>query len=36
VIAELPPRSWTLTSQEIDQVLQTLREAEPLLESIAS
>ena len=36
VIAELPRRSWTLTNQEIDQVLQTLREAEPLLENIAS
>jgi hypothetical protein len=36
VIAELPGRFWTLTSQEIDQVLQTLREAEPLLESVAS
>ena len=33
VIAELP-RHWTLTSQEIDQVLQTLREAEPLLEGV--
>ena len=36
VVAELPRRSWTLTSEEIDQVLQTLREAEPLLESVAS
>ena len=36
VTAELPRRSWTLTSQEIDQVLQTLREAEPVLESVAS
>jgi hypothetical protein len=36
VTAELPRRSWTLTSQEIDQALQTLREAEPLLESVAS
>ena len=36
VIAELPHRSWTLTSQAIDQVLQTLREAEPLRESVAS
>ena len=26
VVAELPRRSWTLTSQEIDQVLQMLRE----------
>lgn len=31
VIAELPHRGWTLTSHEIDQVLQALREAEPLL-----
>jgi len=36
VIAELPRRSWTLTSQAIDQVLQTLRETEPLWESVAS
>jgi len=36
VTAELPRRSWTLTSQDIDQVLQTLREAEPLLESVAT
>ena len=36
VIAELPRRSWTLTSQQIDQVLQTLREAEQTLESVAS
>ena len=34
VIAELPRRSWTLTSQEIDQVLQSLREAEPLMEGV--
>lgn len=34
VIAELPHLSWTLTSQEIDQVLQTLREAEPLLAGV--
>lgn len=34
VIAELPKRSWTLTSQEIDQVLQMLREAEPLPEGV--
>ena len=34
VIAELPHGSWTLTSQQIDQVLQTLREAEPLLECV--
>jgi hypothetical protein len=34
VIAELP-RRWTLTSREIEQVLQTLQEAEPLLEGVA-
>jgi hypothetical protein len=32
VVAELPRRSWTLTSDEIEQALQTLRAAEPLLE----
>jgi hypothetical protein len=32
VVAEFPHNSWTLTSDEIDQVLETLREAEPLLE----
>jgi len=31
VIAELPGRGWRLTSLEIDAVLHTLREAEPLL-----
>ncbi len=35
VIAELPRRHWTLSGQEIDQVLQTLREMEPLLEGVA-
>ena len=34
VIAELPHRSWTLTSQEIDRVLQKLLEAEPFLEGV--
>jgi hypothetical protein len=34
VIAELPKRSWLLTSQEIDLVLLKLQEAEPLLESV--
>jgi hypothetical protein len=34
VIAELPGRYWTLTSQEIDQVLQKLRDTEPLLEGV--
>ena len=36
VVAEFPRRAWTLTSQQIDQVLQTLRETEPMLESVAS
>jgi len=35
VIAELPSRHWTLTSLEIDEVLQILRKAEPLLESVS-
>ena len=34
VTAELPGRGWTLTSQEIDRVLQNLRESEPLLEGV--
>ena len=34
VIAELPKRSWTLTSQEIDLVLPKLRDTEPLLECV--
>jgi len=34
VIAELPKRSWTLTSQEIDLVLPKLLDVEPLLESV--
>jgi hypothetical protein len=34
VVAEFPYRSWTLTSQDIDQVLQTLLEAELLLEGV--
>jgi Family of unknown function (DUF6166) len=34
VIAELPKRSWTLTSQEIDQMLPKLLDVEPLLESV--
>jgi hypothetical protein len=33
VVAEFPHRSWTLTSGEIDQALQALRKAEPLLEA---
>lgn len=32
VVVELPRRRWTLSSQEIDRVLQNLREAEPLPE----
>jgi hypothetical protein len=35
VVAELPKRQWTLTSEEIDEVLRGLREAEPLLEAVA-
>ena len=34
VIAELPKRSWTLTSQDIDLVLPMLLDVEPLLESV--
>jgi hypothetical protein len=33
VVAELPGRRWSLTSEDIDRVLQILREAEPLLEA---
>ena len=36
VIAKLPIGSWTLTSREIDQALQTLQESEPALDSVAS
>ena len=35
VVAELPFRHWTVTSDEINQVLQTLREREPLLEDVS-
>ncbi|MEI8288159.1 MAG: DUF6166 domain-containing protein [Verrucomicrobiota bacterium] len=35
VIAELPHRSWILTSQRIDHALQKLREAEPCMEGAA-
>jgi Family of unknown function (DUF6166) len=35
VVAEFPHRSWTLTSDEINRVLQTLREEEPVLEGIS-
>ena len=34
VIAELPSRRWTLTSDGIAAVLQKLRAAEPLLEAV--
>lgn len=34
VIAELPERHWTLTSQEVDEALQKLRAAEPLTEGV--
>ena len=34
VIAELPYRRWTLTSDQIDQVLRSLREREPLLAGV--
>ena len=36
VIAELPHRGWTLTGEEIDAVLRSLREHEPLLAVAAS
>ena len=32
VIAELPGRHWILTSEDIDRVLRTLRDAEPVME----
>jgi hypothetical protein len=34
VIAELPGRGWTLTGEQIDRVLETLRDDEPLLEGV--
>jgi hypothetical protein len=34
IIAELPHRTWTLTSDQIDAVLRSLRECEPLLEGV--
>ena len=34
VVAELPRRSWKLTSDEIDQVLRSLQAREPLLEGV--
>ena len=36
VVAELPRRSWKLTSDEIDQVLRSLQAREPLLEGVTS
>ncbi|MDE2102158.1 MAG: hypothetical protein KGL39_33235 [Patescibacteria group bacterium] len=35
VIAELPRRSWTLTSEQVEAVLQRLQAMEPLLEGVA-
>ena len=35
VIAELPHREWILTSEDIDQALQSLRESEPVSEAVA-
>jgi len=35
VIAELPHREWILTSADINAALQSLREAEPVLEGVA-
>lgn len=34
VVAELPRRSWKLTSDEIDRVLRSLQAREPLLEGV--
>ena len=34
VIAELPGRHWILTSEDIDRVLRTLRDAEPVMEGV--
>ena len=34
VIVELPGRGWTLTTQEIDAVLNSLLDVEPLLEGV--
>ena len=33
-VARFPHRSWLLTSEQIDQLLQKLRETEPLLEGV--
>jgi hypothetical protein len=35
VVAELPGRGWTLTSEEIEQVLDYLRQIEPAMEEVA-
>jgi hypothetical protein len=35
VIAELPHRSWTLTSRQIDDVLNSLLDVEPVMEGVA-
>lgn len=35
IVAGFPYRGWTLTSDEVEAVLQTLREAEPLLAELA-
>jgi hypothetical protein len=34
VIAELPYRSWTLTTKEINEVLNSLLDMEPILEGV--
>jgi len=34
VIAELPHRSWTLTTEGIDRMLDSLRNREPVLEAV--
>ena len=36
VIAELPHREWILTSEDIERVLHSQQEREPLLESVTS
>ena len=33
VVAELPHRSWTLTTEAIDRMLDSLRDREPVLEA---
>jgi len=34
VVARFSHRSWILTSEQIDLILQKIREAEPLLEGV--